>query len=107
MAHDAIHAEGLHKQFGGTVAVDSVDLAVPQGSVCGLLGPNGAGKSTTIRMLASLIRPSGGQARVFGQDIVAEADAVRACISLTGQHASIDDDLTGSPISAATRSRPP
>ncbi|MHC0430808.1 ATP-binding cassette domain-containing protein [Streptomyces sp. O3] len=90
----AIHTEGLRKRFGDTVAVDGVDLTVPEGSVYGFLGPNGAGKTTTIRMLATLTRPSGGQARVFGHDIVAEADAVRALISLTGQYASIDDDLT-------------
>jgi ABC-2 type transport system ATP-binding protein len=91
----AIHAEGLRKQFGETVAVDGVDLAVPQGSVYGFLGPNGAGKTTTIRMLATLVRPTAGQARIFGHDIVADADAVRARIGLTGQYASIDDDLTG------------
>ncbi|MFP3989531.1 ATP-binding cassette domain-containing protein [Streptomyces sp. E11-3] len=95
MARYAIHAEGLHKQFGDTVAVDGVDLAVPEGSVFGFLGPNGAGKTTTIRMLATLIRPTAGQARVFGHDIVAEAEAVRARVSLTGQYASIDEDLTG------------
>jgi ABC-2 type transport system ATP-binding protein len=91
----AIHAEGLRKQFGDTVAVDGVDLTVPEGSVYGFLGPNGAGKTTTIRMLATLIRPTGGRARVFGHDVIADADAVRARISLTGQYASIDDDLTG------------
>ncbi|HEX6195876.1 MAG TPA: ATP-binding cassette domain-containing protein [Jiangellaceae bacterium] len=91
----AIHAEGLRKQFGDTVAVDGVDLTVPTGSVYGFLGPNGAGKTTTIRMLATLIRPTGGRARIFGHDVVADADAVRARVSLTGQYASIDDDLTG------------
>jgi ABC-2 type transport system ATP-binding protein len=91
----AIHAERLRKQFGDTVAVDGVDLAIPAGSVYGFLGPNGAGKTTTIRMLATLIRPTGGRARVFGHDVVADADAVRTRVSLTGQYASIDDDLTG------------
>jgi ABC-2 type transport system ATP-binding protein len=95
MTHYAIHAEGLRKQFGDVVAVEGVDLAVPKGSVYGFLGPNGAGKTTTIRMLATLIRPSGGQARIFGHDIVTEADAVRSYISLTGQYASIDEELTG------------
>jgi ABC-2 type transport system ATP-binding protein len=91
----AVHAEGLRKQFGDTDAVDGVDLKVPEGTVYGFLGPNGAGKTTTIRMLATLIRPTGGWARVFGHDVVADADAVRTCVSLTGQYASIDEDLTG------------
>ncbi|HEU4542895.1 MAG TPA: ATP-binding cassette domain-containing protein [Jiangellaceae bacterium] len=91
----AIEAAGLVKTFGDTQAVDGVDLTVPAGSVYGLLGPNGAGKTTTIRMLATLLRPDGGVARVFGHDVVTEADAVRSRISLTGQFASIDEDLTG------------
>src|SRR5215203_1946514 len=76
-------------------AVDGVDLAVRRGSVYGMLGPNGAGKTTTIRMLATLLRPDGGTARVLGHDIVAEADEVRRAVSLTGQLASVDEDLTG------------
>jgi ABC-2 type transport system ATP-binding protein len=95
MTEQAIEAEGLCKRFGDRLAVDGVDLAVSIGSVYGFLGPNGAGKSTTIRMLATLIRPSGGRARVLGYDVVTDADAVRARVSLTGQHASVDDDLTG------------
>jgi ABC-2 type transport system ATP-binding protein len=91
----AIEAEGLVKDFGATRAVDGVDLAVRPGSVYGVLGPNGAGKTTTIRMLATLLRPDGGSARVLGHDIVREADAVRALVSLTGQLASVDEDLTG------------
>ena len=91
----AIEAEGLVKAFGETRAVDGVDLAVRGGSVYGVLGPNGAGKTTTIRMLATLMRPDAGSARVLGHDIVAEADAVRAAVSLTGQLASVDEDLTG------------
>jgi ABC-2 type transport system ATP-binding protein len=91
----AIEATGLVKAFGETRAVDGVDLAVPSGSVYGVLGPNGAGKTTTIRMLATLIRPDAGSARVLGHDIVAEADAVRSAVSLTGQLASVDEDLTG------------
>jgi ABC-2 type transport system ATP-binding protein len=91
----AIEAEGLVKDFGATRAVDGVDLAVRQGSVYGVLGPNGAGKTTTIRMLATLLRPDDGSARVLGHDIVREADAVRALVSLTGQLASVDEDLTG------------
>ena len=91
----AIEATGLVKSFGETRAVDGVDLAVRRGSVYGVLGPNGAGKTTTIRMLATLIRPDAGSARVLGHDIVAQADAVRAAVSLTGQLASVDEDLTG------------
>ena len=91
----AIEANGLVKSFGSTRAVDGVDLAVRTGSVYGVLGPNGAGKTTTIRMLATLIRPDEGSARVLGHDIEREADAVRAAVSLTGQLASVDEDLTG------------
>jgi ABC-2 type transport system ATP-binding protein len=91
----AIEATGLVKDFGSTRAVDGVDLAVRSGSVYGVLGPNGAGKTTTIRMLATLLRPDGGEARVLGHDIVSEADAVRGHVSLTGQLASVDEDLTG------------
>jgi ABC-2 type transport system ATP-binding protein len=91
----AIEANGLVKSFRSTRAVDGVDLAVRTGSVYGVLGPNGAGKTTTIRMLATLIRPDEGSARVLGHDIEREADAVRAAVSLTGQLASVDEDLTG------------
>ena len=91
----AIEATGLVKSYGDTRAVDGVDLAVRRGAVYGVLGPNGAGKTTTIRMLATLIRPDAGSARVLGHDIVSEADAVRAAVSLTGQLASVDEDLTG------------
>ena len=91
----AIEATGLVKSFGETRAVDGVDLAVPRGTVYGVLGPNGAGKTTTIRMLATLLRPDAGSARVLGHDIVTDADEVRALVSLTGQLASVDDDLTG------------
>ena len=91
----AVEANGLVKSFGATRAVDGVDLAVRRGSIYGVLGPNGAGKTTTIRMLATLIRPDAGSARVLGHDIVKEADAVRRGVSLTGQLASVDEDLTG------------
>jgi ABC-2 type transport system ATP-binding protein len=91
----AIEATGLVKSFGETRAVDGVDLAVRSGSVYGVLGPNGAGKTTTIRMLATLLRPDEGEARVLGHDIVREADAVRSAVSLTGQLASVDEDLSG------------
>jgi ABC-2 type transport system ATP-binding protein len=91
----AIEAHGLVKTFGDTRAVDGVDLEVRRGAVYGVLGPNGAGKTTTIRMLATLLRPDGGSARVCGHDVVADGDAVRAAVSLTGQLASVDEDLTG------------
>ena len=91
----AVEATGLVKTFGETRAVDGVDLAVRRGSVYGVLGPNGAGKTTTIRMLATLLRPDAGSARVLGHDIVDDADAVRGAVSLTGQLASVDEDLTG------------
>ena len=91
----AIEASGLVKTFGETKAVDGVDLAVRSGSVYGVLGPNGAGKTTTIRMLATLINPDAGTARVLGHDVVTEGDAVRRAVSLTGQLASVDEDLSG------------
>ncbi|MGW3282531.1 ATP-binding cassette domain-containing protein [Nocardia rhamnosiphila] len=90
----AIEANDLVKVFGTQRAVDGVSLSVPQGSVYGVLGPNGAGKTTTIRMLATLLRPDGGSARVFGHDVVAEPGAVRSLIGVTGQYASVDEDLT-------------
>ena len=91
----AIEASGLVKVFGETRAVDGLDLSVRRGAVYGVLGPNGAGKTTTIRILATLLRPDAGSARVLGHDVVAEADAVRGLVSLTGQLASVDEDLTG------------
>jgi ABC-2 type transport system ATP-binding protein len=91
----AIETAGLVKVFAETRAVDGIDLAVPAGTVFGVLGPNGAGKTTTMRMLATLLRPTAGSARVLGYDIVHDADAVRASVSLTGQFASVDEELTG------------
>ncbi|SFF85171.1 ATP-binding cassette domain-containing protein [Blastococcus tunisiensis] len=91
----AIEATGLVKSFGATQAVAGVDLAVPEGSIYGVLGPNGAGKTTVIRMLATLIPPDAGSARVLGHDIRTEGDAVRSLVSLTGQLASVDEELTG------------
>ncbi|WP_040828148.1 daunorubicin resistance protein DrrA family ABC transporter ATP-binding protein [Nocardia jiangxiensis] len=90
----AIEADGLVKVFGEQRAVDGVSLAVPQGAVYGVLGPNGAGKTTTIRMLATLLRPDGGSARIFGHDVVAEPTAVRSLIGVTGQYASVDEKLS-------------
>ncbi|MGW0366613.1 ATP-binding cassette domain-containing protein [Streptomyces sp. NPDC002990] len=94
-AGHAIETAGLVKVFGETRAVDGVDLRVPEGTVYGVLGPNGAGKTTVVKMLATLLRPDGGEARVFGKDVTREPDAVRSRISLTGQYASVDEDLTG------------
>jgi len=91
----AVHAVGLVKTFGADRAVDGVDLTVRQGTVYGVLGPNGAGKTTTVKMLAGLLRPDGGEARIFGHDVVREPDAVRRRVGLTGQYASLDEDLTG------------
>jgi ABC-2 type transport system ATP-binding protein len=90
----AVEAAGLVKSFGATRAVDGVDLSIPAGGVHAVLGPNGAGKTTTIRMLATLLRPDAGTARVFGHDVVRDPAAVRARISLTGQYASVDEGLT-------------
>ncbi|MGF6888950.1 ABC-2 type transport system ATP-binding protein [Nocardia sp. GAS34] len=90
----AIEADGLVKVFGEQRAVDGVSLTVPRGAVYGVLGPNGAGKTTTIRMLATLLRPDGGSARIFGHDVVAEPTAVRSLIGVTGQYASVDEKLT-------------
>ncbi|MGN2635702.1 daunorubicin resistance protein DrrA family ABC transporter ATP-binding protein [Nocardia takedensis] len=90
----AVEATDLVKVFGQQRAVDGVSLAVPQGAVYGVLGPNGAGKTTTIRMLATLLRPDGGSARIFGRDVVADPAAVRSLIGVTGQYASVDEDLS-------------
>ncbi|UGT39227.1 ATP-binding cassette domain-containing protein [Nocardia yamanashiensis] len=90
----AIEADGLVKVFGEQRAVDGVSLAVPRGAVYGVLGPNGAGKTTTIRMLATLLRPDGGSARIFGRDVLTEPTAVRSLIGVTGQYASVDEKLS-------------
>jgi ABC-2 type transport system ATP-binding protein len=91
----AIVTSGLVKVFGDNRAVDGIDLTVPAGMVYGVLGPNGAGKTTVVKILATLLRPDGGEARVFGHDVLREPDAVRSRVSLTGQYASVDEDLTG------------
>jgi oleandomycin transport system ATP-binding protein len=91
----AVQAEGLVKRFGATTALAGVDLAVRTGSVLGLLGPNGAGKTTAVRVLATLLRPDAGHAKVGGYDVVRQADRVRGLIGLTGQYAAVDEDLTG------------
>lgn len=91
----AIEARALCKSFGEKRALDGIDLSVAAGSVYGILGPNGAGKTTFVRVLSTLIRPTSGEAFVLGRDVVREAAAVRALIALTGQFASLDEDLTG------------
>jgi len=90
-----IQVEGLVKNFGDTRALAGVDLAARRGTVLGLLGPNGSGKTTTVRVLSTLLRPDAGRASVFGHDVVAEPDAVRRRIGLTGQYAAVDEALTG------------
>ncbi len=91
----AIETTGLIKSFGATRALDGVNLRIRQGSVYGLLGPNGAGKTTTIRILATLLKPDAGSATVLGHDVGRNARTVREKVSLTGQYASVDEDLTG------------
>mgnify|MGYP001076255106 CR=1 FL=1 len=90
----AVEASGLVKSFGSNRAVDGVDLVVEAGTVYGVLGPNGAGKTTTISMLATLLRPDAGTARIFGHDVAREPQVVRQLIGLTGQFASVDDKLS-------------
>ncbi|WP_329068540.1 ATP-binding cassette domain-containing protein [Amycolatopsis sp. NBC_01480] len=94
MSH-AIRAEGLVKHFGETKALDGVDLEVPFGKVVGVLGPNGAGKTTAVRILATLLKPDSGHATVGGYDVVKDPVRVRGLIGLTGQYASVDEDLNG------------
>jgi len=91
----AIEAAGLRKAFGSVRALDGLDLEVPDGSVCGLLGPNGAGKTTAVRVLATLTRPDSGTASIGGHDVVRYPHRVRSVIGLAGQHAAVDEDLTG------------
>jgi ABC-2 type transport system ATP-binding protein len=89
----AVEARGLVKSFGTHRAVNSLDLHVRAGTVYGVLGPNGAGKTTTIRMLATLLRPDAGFAKIFGYDVVKEPQRVRQLIGVTGQYASVDESL--------------
>src|SRR5215468_7211690 len=91
----AIETEGLAKRFGKTTALAGVDLSARAGTVLGLLGPNGAGKTTAVRILATLLPPDAGRASVGGYDVVRQAHQVRQLIGLTGQYASVDDNLTG------------
>src|SRR5204863_7209108 len=91
----AIVAEGLAKTLGTTRALDGIDLVVPRGTVLGLLGPNGAGKTTAVRILSTLIPPDEGRATVGGFDVVRQPDDVRRAIGLTGQYATVDEELSG------------
>src|SRR6195952_5006879 len=91
----AIDARGLTKRFGSTQALDGVDLHAPAGTILGVLGPNGAGKTTAVRVLATLLRPDSGEARIGGLDVVRDAAAVRQLVGLTGQYASVDETLSG------------
>src|SRR5215211_1460259 len=95
MTDDAIVVEGLQKSYGSVRALCGVDFAARAGSVLCLLGPNGAGKTTAVRILATLLAPDGGSARVAGLDVVREAAALRARIGLAGQYAAVDENLTG------------
>ncbi|MCB8903485.1 MULTISPECIES: ATP-binding cassette domain-containing protein [unclassified Streptomyces] len=91
----AVLSEGLQKRYGDVHALRGLDLAVPEGSVCGVLGPNGAGKTTAVRVLTTLVRPDAGSALVAGHDVVRDPAGVRKRIAVTGQYASVDGDLTG------------
>jgi len=94
-AEAAIVAHGLVKSFGELRAVDGIDLVVPRGMIFAILGPNGAGKTTLMRMLATLARPDAGTATVMGHDLMTAPAEVRGVIAMTGQFASLDEDLTG------------
>jgi len=91
----AIEAHGLVKRYGTKAALDGVDLEVARGSVCALLGPNGAGKTTAVRVLTTLTQPDAGSARVAGHDVLADPVAVRRCMGLAAQDATVDGLLTG------------
>jgi ABC-2 type transport system ATP-binding protein len=92
---NVIETTGLTRSFGSVHALRGLDLQVAAGTICALLGPNGAGKTTAIRILATLCRPDGGRAEVCGFDVVSQPFQVRRRIGLAGQHAAVDDNLTG------------
>lgn len=94
MGEIMVSVSGLRKCFGAMVALQHIDLAVPTGSILGVLGPNGAGKTTLINCLTTLTKPDGGQAAIAGYDVLTQPAAVRALISLTGQFAAVDEELT-------------
>ncbi|AJF68705.1 daunorubicin resistance protein DrrA family ABC transporter ATP-binding protein [Streptomyces vietnamensis] len=91
----AVSAVGLRKSYGDKVVLDGIDLHIPEGSIFALLGPNGAGKTTAVKILSTLITADGGQARVAGHDLTAEAQSVRAAIGVTGQFSAVDGLITG------------
>ncbi|MBA3523712.1 MAG: ATP-binding cassette domain-containing protein, partial [Geodermatophilaceae bacterium] len=95
MTRWAVQAEGLTKKYGQVRALDGLDLEIAPGTVTGVLGPNGAGKTTAVRVLATLLRPDAGTARVAGHDVLRAPDAVRRIIGLAGQYAAVDENLTG------------
>ncbi|HWD52183.1 MAG TPA: ATP-binding cassette domain-containing protein [Acidimicrobiales bacterium] len=95
---DAISTDGLERHFEGVKAVDGVDLRIPAGEIYGFLGPNGAGKSTTVRMLCTLLAPTGGHARVAGYDVAAEPGRVRLRIGAALQEAALDPKQTGTEL---------
>src|SRR3954462_2599950 len=95
MSEPAITATGLAKTYGDVIALDGIDLEAQEGTVLGLLGPNGAGKTTAVRILATLLKPDRGSARIAGFDVVTQATQLRAHIGLAGQNAAVDENLTG------------
>ena len=97
-AHAAVRVEGLRRTFGDFTAVDGIDLEVQPGEIYGFLGPNGAGKSTVVRMLTTLLAPTGGRAFVGGLDVVEQADDVRFTIGVALQEAGLDENMTGREI---------
>src|ERR1700753_1291367 len=88
-------ATGLVKQFGDLRAFAAIDLHVPRGEIFGVLGPNGAGKTTMLKMLATLLPIDGGRAEILGVDVKREPHRIRQLVGVTGQYASVDEDLTG------------
>jgi len=95
MSDSAIHVEGLYKEYDSLVALKGIDFDVPPGTIFGLLGPNGAGKTTAIRILSTILRPTGGRAEVMGFDVTEDPAGVRSVIGLAGQSAAVDGNLTG------------
>ncbi|MBC2588523.1 ATP-binding cassette domain-containing protein [Rhodococcus sp. PSBB066] len=94
--HDeAVLVDDLHKSFGDVHALKGITFSAPRGSVLGILGPNGAGKTTTVKILSTLLRPTGGRAVIAGHDVVGDPAAVRRSIMMTGQYAALDETLSG------------
>ncbi len=98
MTYKPVEAYGLERRFGDLRAVDGIDLVVEQGEIFGFLGPNGAGKSTTVRMLVTLLKPTGGTARVAGYDVIKDPNMVRRSIGVALQDAAIDPLMTGNEL---------